>query len=85
MSEGKKRGAREERGAQDFGGLSGEARGILDFSQPNSWNRLTEWTEVLDREQKFRWYSHGEVFEFGCYRGKSKFYGCYIGNFLIEI
>ena len=51
-------------------------------SQPNSWKRLTEWTEVLDREQKFRWYSHGEVFEFGCYRGKSKFYGCYIGNFL---
>ena len=54
-------------------------------SQPNSRYKLTEWTEVLDREQKFRWYSHGEVFEFGCYRGKSKFYGCYIENFLIEI
>ena len=38
MSEGKKRGAREERGAQDFGGLSGEARGILVFSQLNSPN-----------------------------------------------
>ena len=42
-------------------------------------------TEVLDREQNFWRCTHREVLKFGCYKGKSKFFGCYIGNFLKDI
>ena len=39
---------------------------------------------MLDNEQNFRWCTHREVFKFGCYIGKSKFFGCYTGNFLMK-
>ena len=39
-------------------------------------------TEVLFWKQKFRARLDREDLKFECYRGKSEFYGCYIGNFL---